>query len=86
MAAATLRVDRQVRQERLDLRRPERLRVALAVEKDEAFNPVDIRLLGPDAVVPEADLVADAVQQAWEGSVTPSTPVSIRSPIFRSPR
>ena len=59
-----LAVDRQVRQKRLDLRRPKRLGVPLAVEEDEAFNPIDIRLLGPDAVVPETDLVADAVEQA----------------------
>jgi hypothetical protein len=34
--------------------------MALAVEPDEAFNPVDVRVLGPDAVVFKANLVSDA--------------------------
>jgi hypothetical protein len=53
----------QIGQERLDLGRAERSRVPLAVEKDEAFNPLDIRLLGPDAVMLEPDLVAHASEQ-----------------------
>ena len=38
--------------------------MTLAVEPDEAPNPVQIGLLGPDAVMAEADLVADAVEQS----------------------
>ncbi len=37
-------------------------RGTLAVEKNEAFNPIDVGLLGPQAVVFPTDLVADAVQ------------------------
>ena len=35
-----LPVDREMREERFDVGSPERLRVPLAVEEDEAFNPV----------------------------------------------
>ena len=59
-----LALNSEVRQECLDLRGPKRLRMPLAVEEDEAFNPVHVRLLGPDAVVPEPDLVAHAIEQA----------------------
>jgi len=32
------------------------------MEMDEAFNPVEVRLLGARAVVFEADAVADAIE------------------------
>ena len=60
-------LDRQIRQKGLDFRRAEGLRVALAVENNEAFNPVDVRLLGADAVVAEANLAANAVEQGAGG-------------------
>ncbi len=56
-------VDRQVRQKRLDLGRTQRVRVALAVKDDEAFNEVDVGLLGANAVVLDPDLVPNAVEQ-----------------------
>jgi len=43
--------------------------MALAVEPDEAFNPVDVRVLGPDAVVFKSNLVSDAGEKSrgtWE--------------------
>jgi len=36
----------------------------LAVESDEASNPVDVCLLRPEAVVPEANRLSDLVEQA----------------------
>ena len=53
----------QMGEKRLDLARTHVGRVALAVKKDEAFNPVQIRLLGPQAVVLQADLEADTLEQ-----------------------
>jgi hypothetical protein len=38
--------------------------VTLAMEEDEAFNPVAIRLLGTDAVVLEANARANEIEQA----------------------
>ena len=46
-----------------DLGRAHLLRVALAVEEDEAPDPVRICLLGPDREVAEARDGADAVQE-----------------------
>ena len=45
----------------LGARRPT---LSLAVETDEAFNPIDARLLGADAVVPKADPIAHLVEEA----------------------
>jgi len=56
--------DGQARQKRLDLVGPECRRVPLVVEADEAFNPIDVGLLGADTVVLDADLGANAVEQA----------------------
>jgi hypothetical protein len=53
-----------MRQERLDLPGSQRARVGLAVEDDEASNPIHISLLGADAVVLAPDVVAHAVEQA----------------------
>ena len=50
-------------QECLDLRRPQRRWMTLAMEEDEASNPVAISLLGPDAVMLETDALADAIEQ-----------------------
>ena len=61
---ADVAVDGQVGQELVDLGGPHRGRVADAVEEDEAPDPADVGVLGPGAVVPEADGLADAIQQA----------------------
>ena len=53
--AAATSVDGQMGEERFNLRRTERRPMSLAVEQDVAFNPVGLRLLGPDAVVLEPD-------------------------------
>lgn len=45
----------QVGQKRLDLGRAYVARMALAVEKDVALDPVRISLFGPQAVMPGAD-------------------------------
>jgi hypothetical protein len=37
--------------------------MALVVEEDEAANPVDVRLLGSDGIVPQADRVAELIEQ-----------------------
>jgi len=37
--------------------------MALAVEKDETLDPVDIRLFGADAVMPGTQVDAHALQQ-----------------------
>ena len=37
--------------------------MALAVVEDEASNPVQISLFRPDAVVSQANLVTDAIEQ-----------------------
>ena len=38
--------------------------MALVVVENEAFNPIDVCLLRPNAVVLAADVVVDAVEQA----------------------
>ena len=53
----------QMGEKRLDLAGAHLGRVALAVKMDEASNPVQIGLLGPQAVVFQADLEAYALEQ-----------------------
>jgi hypothetical protein len=48
---------RERRQERRDFRRAHLGGVALAVEEDVALGPVDVRLLGPAAVVACANAI-----------------------------
>jgi hypothetical protein len=55
--------DGQMREERLDLRGAHLGRMASPVEDDEAPHPVGVCFLGPDAVVLEADLLAQAVEK-----------------------
>jgi hypothetical protein len=38
--------------------------MALVAESDEAFNPVDVRVLSPDAVVFKANLVSDTGEKS----------------------
>ena len=38
-------------------------RLPLAVEQDEAFNPVQVRCLSPEAVVPRAQALPDLFEQ-----------------------
>ncbi len=54
----------EVSQKPCYLRTAEHRRMALAVEQNEAANPVDVNRFGTRAVVPEPDLSADAVEQA----------------------
>jgi len=53
---------RQMRQERFDLRAIHLLRVALAVEENDALDPVDVRLFRAQAVLLVAQPVPDAIQ------------------------
>lgn len=53
----------EVGQERLHFRRSQVLGVTLAVKEDEALDPVQVRLLGADAVVLEADDGAHLLQE-----------------------
>ena len=55
----------QRRQEARDLCRPHVGGMALAVEKDVAADPRDIRLLGAAAIVAGADRFADSVEEPW---------------------
>ena len=64
-----LRVDSQVSEERFEVRTRQIRRMAIAMKADEVFDPVDIRLLGAEAVVLEADPVADLVEQPRSGGV-----------------
>ena len=50
-------------QERLHLSRPQIPRVLLAVKVDETFCPVDVSLLGAQAVVPNAQRFTHLVEQ-----------------------
>jgi hypothetical protein len=56
--------DGKIGQEKLDLGGAHRRWVSLAVETDEASNPIDVRLLGADAVMAKADSIAYLVEQA----------------------
>ena len=55
--------DREVGQERLNLRGPHVAGVPLVVMQHEAPDPVHVRLLGTDAVVLSPDPVAELVQE-----------------------
>ena len=55
--------DREIGQKSLDFRRAHRRRMALAVKMDVASNPVDIRLLGPDAVMLQPDPLANLIDE-----------------------
>ena len=55
-------LDGQVGQEGLDLRGAHLLGVALVVEEDEAFDPVDVGLFGADGVVLEADGLTNLIE------------------------
>ncbi len=54
---------RQMGQKRLQITRLQILRVAPAVKKDIAFNPVHVSMLGADAILFYAQLVAHLIQQ-----------------------
>jgi hypothetical protein len=57
-------VNGERRQERGDFGRAHLSRVALVVEEDVPLDPVDVRLLGAAAIVPGADGLAHAVEEA----------------------
>jgi len=44
-------------------------RVAFVVKDDEAFNPLDVSLLGSDAVMFEADDLADLIKEFGHGRI-----------------
>lgn len=50
LISVSLAVHRQMREEVADLDRPHLSRVALVVKQDEAPRPIDVRLLGTQAV------------------------------------
>lgn len=54
----------QMRQKRLHLHRSQLARMTLAKMQDKSSNPIDIRLLGANAVVFEADFPAHLIEQA----------------------
>src|SRR5439155_15339393 len=55
-------LDRQVGEKSDNLRTSHFSRVSLAVEKNEASNPVDVRLLRPDAVMLETDALTHLIE------------------------
>ena len=67
-------VDRKVGQETLDFGGSHLPGVALAVEEDEAANPLDVGILRADAVVLEPDAVSHLIQEAglgWQHGQSP---------------
>ena len=56
-------LDRKVSQERADLFFAHRVRMAFVVEDDETSNPIDVSLFGADAVMLNAQMPADAVEE-----------------------
>ena len=42
-------------------------RVSLAMEMDEAFNPIEVSLLGAEGILLDPNSVADAVEQTRSG-------------------
>jgi hypothetical protein len=56
--------DGKVGQKKFDLGGAHRCWVSLAVETDEASNPIDVRMLGADAVMAKADSIAYLIEQA----------------------
>jgi len=56
-------VDGEVTEEGGNLRFAQLLGVAFAMEEDEAANPIEIRLLGADAVVFDAQMPTDTIEQ-----------------------
>ena len=56
---------RELRQKRFHLRPAHLARVALAVKENEPADPVQVRILRPQAVVLHADPFANLVEQFW---------------------
>ena len=56
-------IDREMREKALDVAGPEFTGIATIVETDIPSNPVDVGLLGAQAVVLEADALADAHEE-----------------------
>jgi hypothetical protein len=57
-------LQRQMRQKRGNLRRPQIARMTLAMKEDEAFNPVDVGRLRAQAVMPGPKVRTHLIQQA----------------------
>lgn len=60
---------RKIAQEGCDFSRTHLTRVTLVVEEDEAADPLQIRLLGSDAVVTQADHFAYLIQHPRLGGI-----------------
>jgi hypothetical protein len=58
-----MRLDGQMGQEGLHLASAHLPGMSLAVEEDEATNPIDIGLLGADGVVQQPELLPDLVEE-----------------------
>jgi hypothetical protein len=56
-------LDRQCRQKLRDLPLAHLQGVTLTMEEDKAFDPTDVRFLGPHTVVPCPDGLTDLVKQ-----------------------
>ena len=61
-------LDRKVGQKALDLGFAHGVRMALPMEQDESFYPVPIGLLGADAIMLQAQTLADPVQESGLGA------------------
>jgi hypothetical protein len=57
-------IDRKVCQKRLDFGSPHLVRMALLVKEDVPLDPMDIRFFCADAVVPDPNGLAKAIEQA----------------------
>jgi hypothetical protein len=55
--------DRQVTEERRQFSGAQLARVALVVKEDEAADPLQVRVLGANAVVPDTDELTHLVEQ-----------------------
>jgi hypothetical protein len=55
--------DGKVGQESADLDFPHRFRMSFAVKQDETFDPVDVGSFGPDAIMPEPEMLPHLVEQ-----------------------
>ena len=57
-------IDREVAQEHRDFGPTHLSGVPLAMEVDEPFDPVHIGFFGPQAIVPDTDLIADLIEDS----------------------
>ncbi len=60
-------IDGEMAQEGSDFAFTHHVRMAFAMEEDEAANPIEVSLLGAQAVVLHAQMPADTVEEFWTG-------------------